>query len=88
MKLERVISGGQTGVDRGALDAAMLAGIPVGGACPKGRKAEDGLIPDRYPLTELASENYRVRTEKNVKDADATLILTVGAISGGIRRGV
>jgi hypothetical protein len=83
MKLERVISGGQTGVDRGALDAALLAGIPVGGACPKGRKAEDGPIPDRYPLTELVSENYRVRTEKNVKDADATLILTVGAISGG-----
>jgi predicted Rossmann-fold nucleotide-binding protein len=83
MKLEKVISGGQTGVDRGALDAALLAGIPVGGCCTKGRKAEDGPIPDRYPLTELSSDNYRVRTEQNVKDADATLVLTVGTLTGG-----
>jgi hypothetical protein len=61
----------------------MAAGIPVGGYCPKGRKAEDGKIPERYSLTELRSENYRVRTERNVIESDATLILTVGALTGG-----
>jgi hypothetical protein len=83
MRLEKVISGGQTGVDRAGLDAAMAAGIPVGGYCPKGRKAEDGKISERYPLTELRSENYRVRTEQNVIESDATLILTIGVLSGG-----
>jgi Circularly permutated YpsA SLOG family len=83
MNLEKVISGGQTGVDRAGLDAAMTAGIPVGGYCPKGRRAEDGRIPERYPLTELSSEDYRERTEMNVMRSDATLILTLGAISGG-----
>ena len=83
MNPEKVISGGQTGVDRAGLDAAMAAGIPVGGYCPKGRRAEDGRIPERYPLTELSSEDYRERTEMNVMQSDATLILAVGAISGG-----
>jgi hypothetical protein len=83
MRPEKVISGGQTGVDRAGLDAAMVAGIPVGGYCPKGRRAEDGTIPEHYPLTELRSENYRVRTERNVAESDATLILTVGALTGG-----
>ena len=83
MRLEKVISGGQTGVDRAGLDTAMAAGIPVGGYCPKGRKAEDGKIPERYPLTELPSENYRVRTERNVIESDGTLILNVGALTGG-----
>jgi predicted Rossmann-fold nucleotide-binding protein len=83
MSVKKVISGGQTGVDRAGLDAAMAAGIPVGGYCPKGRRAEDGKIPDRYPMIELASENYRDRTEKNIIESDATLILTVGVISGG-----
>ncbi len=83
MRLEKVISGGQTGVDRAGLDAAMATGIPVSGYCPKGRRAEDGRIPDRYPLMELLSENYRDRTERNVMESDATLILTLGAISGG-----
>lgn len=79
----RIISGGQTGVDRGALDAAIEAGAPHGGSCPRGRLAEDGRIPDRYCLAELPSPEYRVRTERNVLDADATLIFCRGALSGG-----
>ncbi len=74
----RVISGGQTGVDRAALDAAMKLGIEVGGFCPKGRRAEDGPIDEQYPLTETASRAYPVRTEKNVAASDGTLILTGG----------
>lgn len=83
--LEKVISGGQTGVDRAGLDAALEAGIPVGGYCPKGRLAEDGTIPQRYPLTELTVDDYAARTEKNVKESDGTLILNVGTLSGGTR---
>lgn len=83
MKLDKVISGGQTGVDRAGLDAAMEAGIPVGGYCPKGRLAEDGTIPERYPLTELTGDDYPARTEKNVMESDGTLILNVGKLSGG-----
>lgn len=79
----RIISGGQTGVDRGALDAAIRLEIPHGGACPRGRLAEDGRIPDRYELTELASDDYRVRTEQNVIAAHATLILCRGPVKGG-----
>jgi len=79
----RIISGGQTGVDRGALDAAMALGIPHGGWCPRGRRAEDGPIPDRYDLRETDSPEYRVRTERNVIDSDATLILYRGRLSGG-----
>jgi len=78
-----VISGGQTGVDRAALDAAMAAGIPVGGWCPKGRRAEDGPIDPHYPLTETESADYRERTERNVRDADATLILSPRPLTGG-----
>lgn len=73
--IERIISGGQTGVDRAALDAAMAAGIPCGGCCPQGRRAEDGEIPGRYPLSELASPRYADRTARNVRDADATLVI-------------
>lgn len=81
--LERIISGGQTGVDRAALDAALEVGIPCGGWCPKGRQAEDGPIPDWYPLQETLSPDYKVRTEWNVRDADGTLILTRGKPTGG-----
>jgi hypothetical protein len=79
----KIISGGQTGVDRGALDAALAAGIPHGGWCPKGRLAEDGPIDAKYQLRETESADYTVRTERNVLDADATLILCRGPLSGG-----
>jgi hypothetical protein len=81
--MEKIISGGQTGVDRAALDAALELGIPCGGWCPKGRKAEDGVIPDRYPLEEASLADYPLRTALNVQDADGTLILTWGPPAGG-----
>jgi hypothetical protein len=81
--ISRLISGGQTGVDRAALVIALELGIPCGGWCPRGRKAEDGPIDDRYPLTETPSDDYSQRTEWNVRDSDATLVLTWGAPSGG-----
>ena len=80
-----IISGGQTGVDRAALDVALDLGLNCGGFCPRGRRAEDGPIPDCYPLTELASVGYADRTRKNVKVATATLVLHAGAITGGTR---
>jgi len=80
---EKIISGGQTGVDRAALDVAIEFGLPCGGWCPKGRKAEDGIIPDHYPLQETLSFDYRVRTRKNLRDSDGTLILTWGPPIGG-----
>lgn len=70
-------------MDRAALDAAMAAGVPVGGWCPRGRRAEDGPIPERYPLRETPTEMYAERTAWNVRDADATLILTRGTPTGG-----
>jgi hypothetical protein len=79
----KIISGGQTGVDRGALDAALEAGIDCGGTCPAGRKAEDGIIPTIYPLTELDSTVYSDRTRQNVIDSDATLIIHFGQLEGG-----
>ncbi|MFW6224126.1 MAG: putative molybdenum carrier protein [Bacteroidota bacterium] len=72
---EEIISGGQTGVDRAAMDAAMECGIRVRGWCPAGRRAEDGRIAKKYPLTETASADYTVRTRKNTEDADALLLL-------------
>jgi len=81
--LRKVVSGGQTGVDRAGLDAAMDAGIPVGGYCPKGRLAEDGSIPARYPMMELESPVFRDRTERNVVESDGTLILNKGVLSEG-----
>jgi predicted Rossmann-fold nucleotide-binding protein len=80
--LEKIISGGQTGVNRAALDVAMELGIPCGGWCPKRRRAEDGRIPVRYHLKETTSTNYPVRTEMNVSDSDGTLILTWGSPTG------
>ena len=79
----KIISGGQTGVDRGALDAALELGIECGGTCPAGRKAEDGVIPDKYSLTEFDSTIYSDRTRQNVVDSDATLIIHFGQLEGG-----
>lgn len=80
----KIISGGQTGADRAALDGAIELGMDYGGSIPKGRKAEDGPINAKYDrLTELPSPDYEVRTERNVIDSDATLIFTDGAPTGG-----
>jgi hypothetical protein len=81
--VERIVSGGQTGVDRAALDVAIELGIPHGGWCPRGRLAEDGVIPDCYDLTELTSPDYAVRTRQNVIDSDATLILYQRKMTAG-----
>lgn len=98
MALTKIISGGQTGVDRGALDAALVAGFECGGWCPADRGAEDGEISERYPLTPLPAaavdapekrearqiaQGYRARTLKNVQDSDGTVILFSGTLSGG-----
>ena len=82
----RIISGGQTGVDRAALDAALESGFACGGWCPKGRRAEDGPIAEHYPLRETRSPGYIRRTKDNVRDSEATLILIndpAGEITGG-----
>ena len=79
----KFICGGQTGVDRAVLDACLENNFPCGGWCPKGRLAEDGPIPEKYPLTETDSTDYAVRTEKNVLAADATVILFDGEMRGG-----
>jgi hypothetical protein len=78
-----IVSGGQTGVDRAALDAAIELGIPHDGWCPLGRRAEDGRLPERYLLRETDSPRYDVRTRQNVLDSDATLVLFRGTLSGG-----
>jgi hypothetical protein len=99
MALTKIISGGQTGVDRGALDAALVAGFECGGWCPSNRGAEDCVIPDRYPLTLLppanvilasedpsarqVAEQYRARTLKNVQTSDGIVILYSETLSGG-----
>lgn len=83
--LKRIVSGGQTGVDRGALDAALVAGFECGGWAPGDRMAEDGIIPDWYPLTILPNGDYRQRTRLNVVDSDGTAILYDGSLSGGTR---
>lgn len=81
--VQRLVSGGQTGVDRAALDVALRLGLDHGGWCPRGRLAEDGVIPARYRLGETRSRQYRVRTERNVMDSDGTLILYRGPLKGG-----
>jgi len=80
--ISKIISGGQTGADRAALDAAIGASLPIGGSCPAGRKAEDGVISDCYGLQEI-SGGYRHRTRKNVIDSDGTAIFYNDFLSGG-----
>ena len=79
LKIKIISGGGQTGVDRAPLDVALALGLPCGGWSPKGRRAENGKIPLRYPLREMPSPKYPPRTAKIVREADGTLILTVGA---------
>ena len=81
--LVKIISGGQTGVDRAALDVALKHGIDCGGWCPAGRLDEFGRIPDRYPLKELEHGGFTERTLQNVKDSEGTVILYFGNLSGG-----
>jgi len=85
MTLTKIVSGGQTGVDRGALDAALATGFSCGGWCPADRRAEDELIPERYPLTPLPGGGYKERTRQNVIDSDGTAILFYGHLSGGTK---
>jgi hypothetical protein len=81
--LEKIVSGGQTGVDRAALDAALATGLACGGWCPRGRWAEDGPIASRYPLVETPQATPAQRTAWNVRDTEATLVVTRGAPRGG-----
>ncbi len=79
----KIVSGGQTGVDRAALDAAIVGGLSYGGIIPKGRLAEDGKVPEKYKLTESDNPTYEYRTEQNVIHSDATLILGYLPMTGG-----
>ena len=81
--ITKIISGGQTGADRAALDVAIEVGIPHGGWVPKGRKTEAGRLPARYQLKEMPTDSYPARTEQNVIDSDGTLIISHGGLTGG-----
>lgn len=88
-EIEKIVSGGQTGADRAALDWAIEHGIPHGGWCPKGRWAEDGPIAGRYQLQETPTENYVQRTEWNARDSDGTVVFSIGEVlTGGSRKTV
>jgi hypothetical protein len=84
----KIISGGQTGVDRAALDVALKHGVESGGWCPTGRLDEFGRIPDRYPVKELEGGGFTERTLQNVKDSDGTVIVYRGKLSGGTEQTV
>ena len=84
--LLKIISGGQTGADQAALDAAIEMGIPHGGWTPKGRLIESGSLPDKYNLQEMSTKDYLKRTKQNVLDSDATVIFSHGDLQGGSKR--
>ena len=86
MTLQKIISGGQTGADRAALDWAIAHNICHGGWCPAGRRAEDGAIPAKYRLLETAGSGYLQRTRRNIAESDATLVVNLGALDGGTLR--
>ena len=88
MAIHKIISGGQTGADRAALDWAIARGIEHGGWCPAGRRAEDGAIPGTYRLLETESCGFLQRTRRNIADADATLVVNLGTLEGGTLRTV
>jgi len=88
VKALKIISGGQTGVDRAALDAALRHGINCGGWCPAGRLDEFGKIPDHYPIQELKDGGFAERTLQNVKDSDGTVVIYPGELRGGTDRTV
>jgi hypothetical protein len=79
----KIISGGQTGVDRAALDVALKRGIDCGGWCPGGRLDEFGRIPDRYPVKELEHGSFAERTLQNVRNSDGSLIIYLEQLRGG-----
>ena len=84
MAIEKIISGGQTGADIAGVDAAIFCNFPYGGWLPKGRKTENGIVPEMYTnFREMTRGGYPMRTEQNVKDADGTVIFTFGNLSGG-----
>ena len=79
----KIISGGQTGADRAALDVAIELGVPHGGWIPKGRLTEEGSLPAKYQLKEMPTASYPKRTEQNILDSDGTLIVSHGNLAGG-----
>ena len=81
--VRKIVSGGQTGADRGGLEAAIALGLEHGGWCPRGRQAEDGLIPEIYRLSETSSASYTQRTDMNVRDSDGTAVFTLGPMTPG-----
>lgn len=86
MRRMKIVSGAQTGVDRAALDAALESGVEAGGWCPENRMAEDGVIPDRYPVKVLPGAGYPERTKQNVLDSDGTMIIYFGRPTGGTQQ--
>ena len=86
MTINKIVSGGQTGADQAALNVAIKLSIPHGGWIPKGRITEAGFLPSKYKLQEMPSKSYALRTEQNVNDSNGTLVVSHGALRGGLRR--